>query len=87
MPPLREGSVVFGEYIDQWDGVKHGTICLVVTKDEGVVLKKVFNYLEDKNVLVLKSTNERYAPYPVMGQDIQELWKFVGYFEAEFPVG
>ncbi len=87
MPPLREGSVVFGEYIDQWDGVKNGTICLVVTKDEGVVLKKVFNYLEDKGVLVLKSLNERYAPYPVRREEIQELWRFAGYFDSEFPIG
>lgn len=86
MPPLRDGAVVFGEYIDQWSTVKNGTICLVVTKDEGVVLKKVFNYLEEKQVLVLKSLNERYAPYPVRQDDIQELWRFAGYFEKEFPV-
>ncbi len=85
MPPLREGSVVFGEYIDKWDGVKSGTICLVVTKDEGVVLKKVFNYLEDKGVLVLKSLNERYAPYPVCRDEIHELWRFAGFFDSEFP--
>lgn len=86
MPPLRDGAVVFGEYIDQWSAVKNGTICLVVTKDEGVVLKKVFNYLEEKQVLVLKSLNERYAPYPVRRDDIQELWRFAGYFEKEFPI-
>lgn len=86
MPPLRDGAVVFGEYIDRWSTVKNGTICLVVTKHEGVVLKKVFNYLEEKQVLVLKSLNERYAPYPVRQDDIQELWRFAGYFEKEFPV-
>lgn len=86
MPPLREGTLVFAEYIEDWQTIKSGTVCVVVTNDEGVVLKKVFNYLEEKNVLVLKSTNERYAPYPVMGQDIKELWKFVGYFDAEFPL-
>lgn len=85
MPPLRDGAVVFGEYIERWSTVKNGTICLVVTKDEGVVLKKVFNYLEEKQVLVLKSLNERYAPYPVRQDDIQELWRFAGYFEKEFP--
>ncbi|MBO9640540.1 XRE family transcriptional regulator [Siphonobacter aquaeclarae] len=85
MPPLKEGAVVFGEYIENWEGVKNGTICLVVTLDEGVVLKKVFNYLVEKDVLVLKSLNERFAPYPVRREDIKELWKFAGYFEADFP--
>lgn len=41
---------------------KNGTLCLIVTLDKGVVLKKVFNYLDDKGILVLKSLNERYAP-------------------------
>ena len=85
MLPLKEGSYVFAEYIEDWKNVKNGTVCIIVTKDEGIVLKKVFNYLDDKNLLVLKSTNERFAPYPVMGEDINELWKFAGYFQGEFP--
>lgn len=85
MPPLRSGSVVFGEYMDNWASIKNGTICLIVTSDEGVVLKKVFNYLEDKGVLVLKSLNERYAPYPVSINEILEIWQFVGYFDERFP--
>jgi transcriptional regulator with XRE-family HTH domain len=85
MLPLKEGSLVFAEYVEDWTNVKSGTVCIIVTKDEGIVLKKVFNYLTEKNLLVLKSTNERFAPYPVMGKDINELWKFVGYFNNEFP--
>jgi transcriptional regulator with XRE-family HTH domain len=85
MLPLKEGSYVFAEYIEDWKNVKNGTVCIIVTKDEGIVLKKVFNYLNEKNLLVLKSTNERFAPYAVMGEDINELWKFAGYFQGEFP--
>lgn len=85
MPPLRGGAVVFGEYVENWQRIKNGVLCIVVTKDEGVVLKKIFNYLEDKGVLVLKSLNERYAPYPVRGEDILEIWQFVGYFDERFP--
>jgi transcriptional regulator with XRE-family HTH domain len=85
MPPLRSGSVVFGEYMDNWASIKNGTICLIVTSDEGVVLKKVFNYLEDKGVLVLKSLNERYTPYPMSMNEILEIWQFVGYFDERFP--
>ncbi len=85
MPPLREGCVVMGEFVENWRTVKNGTICIVVTQDEGVVLKKVFNYLNEKGILVLKSTNERYAPYPVLSTDIREIWKFSGFFDSEFP--
>lgn len=85
MPPLREGCTVMGEFVENWQEIKSGTICLVVTQNEGVVLKKIFNYLEEKGILVLKSTNERYSPYPVMLSDIQEIWAFAGYFDTEFP--
>jgi transcriptional regulator with XRE-family HTH domain len=85
MLPLKEGSFVFAEYIEDWKNVKNGTVCIIVTKDEGIVLKKVFNYLNEKNLLVLKSTNERYAPYAVISEEINELWKFAGYFQHEFP--
>ncbi|GHB64606.1 XRE family transcriptional regulator [Persicitalea jodogahamensis] len=85
MPPLREGCTVMGEFVENWHEIKSGTICLVVTQNEGVVLKKIFNYLEEKGILVLKSTNERYSPYPVMLSDIQEIWAFAGYFDTEFP--
>lgn len=85
MPPLREGCTVMGEYAENWHAVKSGTLGLVVTLDEGVVLKKIFNYLEEKGILVLKSTNERYAPYPVLLSDIKEIWNFAGYFDTEFP--
>lgn len=85
MPPLKEGSLVFAEYIDNWEKVKDGTICVVVTKDEGVVLKEVHNYLAKKNVLILRSRNELYAPYPILGEEILELWRFVGYYANTFP--
>jgi transcriptional regulator with XRE-family HTH domain len=85
MLPLKEGSLVFAEYVEDWKNIKNGTVCIIVTRDEGIVLKKVFNYLNEKNLLVLKSTNERFAPYAVLGEDINELWKFVGYFNYQFP--
>jgi transcriptional regulator with XRE-family HTH domain len=85
MLPLKEGSLVFAEYVADWWNIKNGTVCIVVTKDEGIVLKRVYNYLEEKGLMVLKSNNERYAPYVVMRDNIKEMWKFVGYFSGQFP--
>lgn len=85
MLPLKEGSLVFAEYVEDWWNIKNGTVCIVVTKDEGIVLKRIYNYLQEKNLVVLKSNNERYAPYAVLGDDIKEMWKFAGYFSGQFP--
>lgn len=85
MLPLQSGSLVFAEYIEDWMSIPDGTVCIVVTREDGVVLKKVSNHLSEKNVLILNSTNALYDPYPILGTEIQEIWKFAGYFHNEFP--
>jgi transcriptional regulator with XRE-family HTH domain len=85
MLPLQPGSLVFAEYVEDWTSIKDGTICIVVTREDGVVLKQVINHLADRKVLILNSTNKTYDPYPILGSEIQEIWKFAGYFYSEFP--
>jgi transcriptional regulator with XRE-family HTH domain len=85
MLPLQPGSLVFAEYVEDWTAIKDGTICIVVTREDGVVLKQVINHLADRKVLILNSTNKTYDPYPILGSEIQEIWKFAGYFHSDFP--
>lgn len=85
MLPLQPGSLVFAEYVEDWAAIKDGTICIVVTREDGVVLKQVINHLADRKVLILNSTNKTYDPYPILGSEIQEIWKFAGYFHSDFP--
>jgi transcriptional regulator with XRE-family HTH domain len=85
MLPLQPGSLVFAEYVEDWAAIKDGTICIVVTREDGVVLKQVINHLADRKVLILNSTNKTYDPYPILGAEIQEIWKFAGYFHSDFP--
>ncbi len=85
MLPLQPGSLVFAEYVEDWTAIKDGSICIVVTREDGVVLKQVINHLADRKVLILNSTNKTYDPYPILGSEIQEIWKFAGYFHSDFP--
>ena len=85
MLPLHPGSLVFAEYVEDWTSIKDGTICIVVTREDGVVLKQVINHLAERKVLILNSTNKTYDPYPILGSEIQEIWKFAGYFHEAFP--
>jgi hypothetical protein len=85
MLPLQPGSLVFAEYVEDWTAIKDGTICIVVTREDGVVLKQVINHLAERKVLILNSTNKTYDPYPILGSEIQEIWKFAGYFHSDFP--
>jgi transcriptional regulator with XRE-family HTH domain len=85
MLPLPSGSIVIGEYVENWHDVKPGQTYVIISKDEGVVYKRVaFKYKDDKG-LKLVSDNKVYDPYWVEPADIVEVWKAKAYISTEFP--
>jgi transcriptional regulator with XRE-family HTH domain len=84
MLPVQPGTVVFGEYTDNLSSIKNGKIYLLVLKD-GIVLKRVFNFLDEEGKLLLVSDNRQYAPYTVSAEDVSEVWKAHGFFSTKFP--
>jgi len=84
MPPVPDGALVFGQFVEDWWRIKDGSLAVVVTQNDGVVFKKVYNYLKDRSCLVMASTNPIYQPFVVPEDEIQEVWSFAGYFTAEF---
>lgn len=85
MPPVVEGSFVVAEFIQNWNLIRSGTPCIIVTQDEGIVFKVVNNMLETNQSFQLCSTNTFYAPYMVHVNQIVEIWKFVNYISPELP--
>ena len=85
MPPVVEGSQVVGEFIQNWNTIRSGTPCVIVTREDGIVFKVVNNHLADKQSFQLCSTNTFYSPYDVKANDIVEIWKFVNYISPELP--
>jgi transcriptional regulator with XRE-family HTH domain len=85
MLPVPSGSMVFAEYADDWKSVKDGTPCILVTRSEGIVFKKVYNYLQKQGCFLLVSTNRLYEPYILAAAEVLEIWKFAGYYSGEFP--
>lgn len=85
MPPVSDGSWVTGEYVQNWQTIRDGQPYIVVTKDEGIVFKVLYNQLKEKGNLLLCSTNPLYAPYEVPVGNVLEIWKFVHFISAELP--
>lgn len=86
MPPVNHDSYVTGEYVENWENVKNGAPYIVVTKDEGVVFKMVYNKLDENQTFTLCSTNPAYSPYDVHISDVLEIWKFVNYMSTDLDV-
>ena len=84
MLPILPNSIFIGDYIPDFNDVKEGQICVVVTED-GIVLKRVYNRIKERNVLVLKSSNIMYEPYEVDAQEVKEIWGFMAYISRQVP--
>lgn len=85
MPPVSEGSWVTGEYVQNWRTIKDGQPYIIVTKEEGIVFKVVYDQLKEKGSLLLCSTNPLYQPYEVPIAEVLEIWKFVHFISQELP--
>ncbi|MFM2037286.1 MAG: hypothetical protein RL432_225 [Bacteroidota bacterium] len=84
MPPVSQGSIVVGEFIQDWTRLKSDVSYVLVTKSEGIVFKKV-RIREGASSLILISTNLAYAPYELAMSEVLEVWKFVCYVSRTLP--
>ncbi|TVP44214.1 MAG: LexA family transcriptional regulator [Mongoliibacter sp.] len=85
MLPLVSGTIVIGSYIEQLKDIRSGQTYVMVTVTEGVVYKRVFNYLEENGKLFLVSDNEHYKPYEVKAEDVLEVWEAKAFISTDFP--
>ncbi|MBS1625055.1 MAG: LexA family transcriptional regulator [Bacteroidetes bacterium] len=77
MLPMLPGSIVVGEYVDNWRNIKDGNTYIVLSKNEGIVYKRVFNQVEENGTLVLRSDNTAYPAYSIKIDEVLEIWKAV----------
>ena len=83
MLPIQEDSWVTCSYLENWKHIKNGKACIVVTKDEGIVFKLVYNRLSEKKFLMV-SSNPEYSPYEIPVSHILEIWQFETYNSFTF---
>ncbi|MCS3802040.1 XRE family transcriptional regulator [Niastella sp. OAS944] len=75
MLPTPSGSIIVGEKVDDINDVKNNFTYIVVSRNEGIVYKRVMKNNRSKNKYTLVSDNPTYQPYQVNGEDIIEVWK------------
>jgi transcriptional regulator with XRE-family HTH domain len=77
MLPTPSGSVIVGEKLEALDDLKTSNTYVVLSRNEGIVYKRVLKNNRIKNKLTLVSDNPQYEPYLVNSEDILEVWKAV----------
>lgn len=75
MLPTPSGSVIVGEKIQSLDTVKNNAACIVISRSEGIVYKRVVKNTRLKNKLTLVSDNPAFHPYTMNAEDVLEMWQ------------
>ena len=85
MLPILPGTVVIGEWVENVRDLKNGKSYVLVTGRDGIVYKRVFNYLQESGKLFLVSDNRQYAPYQIDGAEVMEAWSAKAFISLQFP--
>ncbi|XOV95180.1 MAG: XRE family transcriptional regulator [Bacteroidota bacterium] len=86
MLPLPSGSIVIGKYIESIQDIKNGKTYVLLTNKEGIVYKRVFNYIEEKGKLFLVSDNKSYSAYELDPAELMEIWEAKASSVLSFPI-
>jgi transcriptional regulator with XRE-family HTH domain len=76
MPPLQDGSFVVGKFVEDLKDIKDGNTYIILTKDEGLIYKRVYKDKFKADTLMMHSDNPKYLPYPIKINDTLEIWEF-----------
>ncbi len=85
MLPLQSGTIVVGEYLENWNDVKPGDTYVFISKNDGIVYKRAGNRIKEDKPLKLISDNTVYEPYTIPTEDLLEIWKAKAYISTAFP--
>ena len=82
MLPLTSGSIVIGKFIENFDFLKDGKTYVILTKEDGIVYKRIEAL---NNSIKLISDNKTYDPYNIDKSDVIEIWEAIAFFSHDFP--
>lgn len=85
MLPLKPGTIVVGDYVENWHDIKDGKTYVLVTENEGVVYKRVYNHIYENGTITLRSDNTIYQEYNIAVEEVLEVWEAKLYISNEFP--
>lgn len=85
MLPLPSGTVVIGQYVESYKDIRNGKTYVLVSNKEGVVYKRVFNYVEENGKLFLVSDNKTFSPFELPVEEIVEIWEAKAFISLQFP--
>jgi len=85
MLPLPDGAYVLGSFVDEIASAGGGDPHVVVTRNDGIVFKRVENRVNNKGTFRMISENTVFEPYDLAMEEVVEIWKARAYILFDLP--
>ena len=76
MLPMKDGAYVVAKFIEDFNDIKNGSSYVIVTANDGMTYKRVYDKVEEKGSILLSPDNTSYQSYHVPIKEVLELWEF-----------
>ncbi|MCI1188745.1 LexA family transcriptional regulator [Hymenobacter sp. DH14] len=92
MPPIHDGYILIGRFVEYARNLQDGNRYILVTKNAGVVFKRITRDAARPARLILTSDNPTFSPYSLDLAEVLEAWEmaaFVGFptvYQDSFPL-
>ena len=77
MPPHNDKSFIIGKYIERLSDVKDGKTYVILSRNDGIVYKRLYRKPKRETIFLFHSDNLVYKPYEVKASEILEIWEHV----------
>lgn len=86
-PTIQNKSLVVGQWIENWvKDVKDDRVYVVVSREKGVIVKRLLNRIKKYGNIYCKSDNRKeYPSFPLNPSDIMEIWEVKMHLSFELP--
>lgn len=86
-PTLHSGDLIIGQNVEQLQDTRDDRVHVIVTKNDGIVTKRVLNRIKKDGKLILKSDNykdrDMYPPIVCDPGDVIEMWYAIGFISRQ----
>ncbi len=79
------GATVVGQYMQNWYDIRDGQHYVVVVHKQGILYRRLFNYVKIKGSLLVISDLPDYTGFEVSIKDVLEVWEARAFFSYEMP--
>lgn len=83
-PTLQDGSYVIGEFVESWEYMTDNRVYIIVTVNEGIIVKRVKNRINKYKSLYCSSDNREYGNIRIPIEDVKEVWEAKMHLSFEF---